>query len=64
MPPGSDDCNALSQEYGVTTGALQAVTDKDDCTSSVPVCIPLQCTLTLVSGNTTCQAYPRLPGLL
>lgn len=53
ISPGAGGCNALSSEYGVTTGDLQAVTDTDDCSASDDVCVPLSCTLSQVTGNTS-----------
>lgn len=46
-------CDQLSQQYGVATGDLQAATGTDDCTFYGTVCVPNNCTLTQISGNTT-----------
>jgi hypothetical protein len=48
---GSGGCDALSAQYGVTTGDLYAVTDTDDCSSPDEVCVPLSCSLTQVTSN-------------
>jgi hypothetical protein len=48
---GSGGCDALSTQYGVTTGDLYAVTDADDCSSPNEVCVPLSCSLTQVTSN-------------
>jgi hypothetical protein len=48
---GSGGCNALSAQYGVTTGDLYAVTDTDNCSSPDEVCVPLSCSLTQATSN-------------
>ena len=50
ISPGSG-CNDLSQQYGVTTGDLQAATGTDDCSFSGTVCVPSACTLEQVAGD-------------
>ena len=47
----ASDCNTLSQQYGVTTGDLQYLTDSDTCTISAAVCLPAKCELQQVVGN-------------
>ncbi|KAG9963623.1 hypothetical protein KCU61_g3456, partial [Aureobasidium melanogenum] len=55
ITPGTSGCDALSTQYGVTTGDLQAVTDTDDCSSSNKVCVPLSCSLSQVTSNASCD---------
>lgn len=47
-------CNSLSSTYGVTTGDLQALTGDSSCQITSDVCLPLSCTLELISTAQTC----------
>lgn len=57
ITPGTGGCDALSVQYGVTTGDLQAVTDTDDCSSTNELCVPLSCSLFQVTGNSSWYAF-------
>ena len=50
---GAGSCNGLSQEYGVTTGDLQAATGSTTCGLSSSVRMPSACQLTLIGSNTS-----------
>ncbi|GAB7348916.1 hypothetical protein MBLNU459_g7604t2 [Dothideomycetes sp. NU459] len=56
ISPGTGGCDALSHTYGVTTGDLQAITDTDDCSAPGSICVPLQCTISQVPVNTSCDS--------
>lgn len=53
-PPAQPmSCNALSAQYGVTTGDLTVITNDWACQFSTPICLPLPCdTLKIGWGET------------
>jgi len=44
-------CNALSQQYGVRTGDLQAAAGTDDCSFTGSLCVPSACNLGQIIAN-------------
>lgn len=56
LSPSSSGCDSLSQQYGVTTGDLQAATNSDDCTISDTTCVPSACTLKQINIGDSCDA--------
>lgn len=56
LSPSSAGCASLSQQYGVTTGDLQAATDSDDCVVVDTTCVPSACTLSQVNSGDSCES--------
>jgi hypothetical protein len=56
LSPSTAGCASLSQQYGVTTGDLQAATDSDDCTVSGTICVPIACSLKQVNSGDSCES--------
>lgn len=52
----ASSCDALSQQYGVTTGALQWFSDSDTCAFTSTACLPLACSLQQVASGDTCTS--------
>ena len=59
LPPSSAGCSSLSQEYGVTTGDLQAATGSDTCTVSAKTCVSSACTIKLVNSGDNCVSLAK-----
>ncbi|KAI1109681.1 hypothetical protein F5Y14DRAFT_444510 [Nemania sp. NC0429] len=55
LAPSGSGCDALSQEYGVTTGDLMAATGSSSCVASDAVCVPEPCSLVQVSASSSCS---------
>jgi hypothetical protein len=58
ISPGTG-CDGLSQNYGVTTGDLQAASGTDDCSFTGTLCVPAACTLQRVGSNTSWYVPPK-----
>lgn len=46
-------CDALSLEYGLTTGDLQVISGSDTCAISTTLCFPASCTLLKIASGAT-----------
>ncbi|KAI4208887.1 MAG: hypothetical protein LQ351_008121 [Letrouitia transgressa] len=54
-PPAQPmSCNALSAQYGVTTGDLTVITNDWACQFSTPICLPLPCDTLKIGWGETC----------
>ncbi|KAL9607542.1 MAG: hypothetical protein Q9167_007555, partial [Letrouitia subvulpina] len=56
-PPSQPmSCNALSVQYGVTTGDLTVITNDWACQFSSPICLPLPCDTMKIGWGQTCES--------
>lgn len=64
LRPRADNatCEALSKQYGVATGTLQALTHDPTCQVSGAVCVPAACNLTPVAASDTCESIVAAAG--
>ncbi|KAI1212568.1 uncharacterized protein F4807DRAFT_450236 [Annulohypoxylon truncatum] len=58
----SSSCDALSSQYGVTTGDLQYLTGSDTCQVSKSICLPAACKLAQVASGDTCATLAGAAG--
>lgn len=56
-PPG---CNALADQYGVSTGDLRVAAGNDFCKFNSPICLPLPCETRAISGyDDSCSSWAK-----